>query len=99
MGGCGYLFIYYSVIHSYSDFQLLDMEGIIKPSNGSDQYDFYTNVSNPLNSDIALDTSPYLKKIFEPSPLNRVIKQYGSGEYWYSNEKSAHFWEEVNWSW
>lgn len=34
------------------------------------------------------DTAPYSMPIYEPSPLNRVIEQYGPGQDWYNKGKA-----------
>ncbi len=49
----------------------------------SDQYNFYNNASTT----IAQDTKPYAETIFEPSPLNRAVKQFGAGADWHANNK------------
>ena len=35
------------------------------------------------------DLKPYSETVYEPSPLNRVEKQFGPGNNWHSNDKSV----------
>lgn len=43
----------------------------------SSQYQFYQNTAA-----VAVDSKPYAETIFEPSPLNRIIKQGAPGSAW-----------------
>jgi RHS repeat-associated protein len=55
-------------------------EGIYKADAIIAQYDFYQTAPN-----IAHDPSPYAQKVFEPSPLNRVLEQGAPGAAWQPN--------------
>ncbi|GHV36547.1 hypothetical protein FACS1894178_7890 [Bacteroidia bacterium] len=59
-----------------------------------------TNVSNgafvDLNAFMSLsndvyngDAAPFTKTVYENSPLNRVLEQYGAGVNWHNNQKSV----------
>ena len=34
-----------------------------------------------------IDQKPYSLTVYDGSPLNRVVRQYGAGEIWHNNEK------------
>ncbi|MBX2954511.1 MAG: hypothetical protein KF846_00040 [Cyclobacteriaceae bacterium] len=50
---------------------------------GSPHHTFY----NETNSLLARDAKPYSETIFEPSPLNRPDKDFGSGADWHNNNR------------
>jgi YD repeat-containing protein len=58
----------------------------------SSHHDFY-NVSN---DQIADDDRPYAETVFEASPLNRPIKQYGPGQSWKNTDAAIAYRYEVN---
>ena len=35
------------------------------------------------------DSKAYQETVYEPSPLNRVLKQFGTGQNWYNSDKSV----------
>ena len=37
----------------------------------------------------ANDQSPFVRTVYEPSPLNRVLEKYGPGQDWHSNKKAV----------
>ncbi|GHV43024.1 hypothetical protein FACS1894180_0900 [Bacteroidia bacterium] len=41
------------------------------------------------NSVYQNDAKPYAKTVYEPSPLNRVMEQYGAGQDWHDNSKAV----------
>ncbi|MDR0891315.1 MAG: DUF6443 domain-containing protein, partial [Mediterranea sp.] len=44
----------------------------------------------PKSSSIYIgETAPYSKPVYEPSPLNRIVEQYGPGQAWYNQGKSV----------
>jgi RHS repeat-associated protein len=59
--------------------------GVFNSNNNfsGDALDFYTNAAN-----VAHDPDrPFSETGFEPSPLNRPLKQFGPGKDWYDNNK------------
>ena len=54
------------------------------------------NFYNNLTDKIADDTRPFSETIFEASPLNRSIKDFGAGANWYTNSKSVNHAYVVN---
>jgi hypothetical protein len=54
---------------------------IPKAGNNGAYYDV-TNLANNSQSTYANDTAAYSETKYEPSPLNRVTKQYGPGQAW-----------------
>jgi hypothetical protein len=53
---------------------------------------FYATPGGP----IAADEKPYAETIFENSPLNRPLQQFGAGKSWYDNNKSIGYQYLVN---
>ena len=52
----------------------------------------YTDPTTVKNSAKALnlnDQLPFSKPVYEASPLNRVLEQYGPGQNWHNNGKSV----------
>lgn len=49
---------------------------------------FYTNNGT---TDIANDSRPFSETVFEPSPLNRTLKQFGPGQDWKANNKAVNY--------
>jgi RHS repeat-associated protein len=63
-----------------------DPLGISTTYANSQHFTFYNNG----NADkIADDTRPFTETIYEPSPLNRPVEQFGMGSEWYANNKST----------
>jgi RHS repeat-associated protein len=58
--------------------------GWFKPNLINQALNFY---SNGTADKIADDPRPYTETIFEPSPLNRPDKDFGTGQEWYTNNK------------
>src|SRR5690606_7269173 len=52
----------------------------------SDQFQFYQT-----GGQIAKDTVPYSKSVFEPSPLNRLVEQAAPGESWRSTAAAGDY--------
>jgi RHS repeat-associated protein len=69
---------YLPYVHNQSD-------GTYKPDAPTQQHGFY-NGASPLGSHVAQDADPYSRTIFEPSPLNRVLKQGAPGTAWQPKE-------------
>ena len=62
------------------------LPAIIMGNNGN-----FTNVTDLKSSAITSygnDSNPYSKTIYEASPLNRVLEQYGPGANWHSSNSS-----------
>ncbi|WP_299556790.1 DUF6443 domain-containing protein [Seonamhaeicola sp.] len=70
-------------------------KGSYRSADESRQAGFYAGTYNPV-SGIALDAAPYSDLTFEPSPLDRVVEQYGPGEAWRTAGKSQDTDYEVN---
>ncbi|MDR2037313.1 MAG: RHS repeat-associated core domain-containing protein [Bacteroidales bacterium] len=52
--------------------------------------DFQTGASNTYNNttyNSASDAEPYSYPVYEPSPLNRIVQQFGAGKNWHINNK------------
>ncbi|GHT74117.1 hypothetical protein AGMMS50262_06460 [Bacteroidia bacterium] len=47
--------------------------------------DTYSNT----NYNVAADSKPYSKSVYESSPLNRITQQYGPGNAWHTNLKAV----------
>ncbi|MBS1681926.1 MAG: hypothetical protein JST48_09455 [Bacteroidetes bacterium] len=59
----------------------------------------YTNVLNYNNNEpdkVIDDTRPFSETIFEPSPLNRPLQQFGPGQDWKTNNKYVGYQYLVN---
>ena len=61
----------------YLPYAANEATGIFKTSAISDQLSFYQN-----KPDVVVDPSPYSEKVFELSPLNRVLEQGAPGAAW-----------------
>ena len=59
--------------------------------SGSPHHTFY-NTTNK----VAHDDRPFHETVFEPSPLNRPIQQYGPGKNWKDNDRAIAHSYEVN---
>ena len=58
-------------------------DGFYKDNVLTAQSGFYTIPPTNVTGDI----KPYSTTLFEPSPLNRVVGQYGAGDAWYDAQK------------
>ncbi|MDR0892981.1 MAG: DUF6443 domain-containing protein, partial [Mediterranea sp.] len=47
--------------------------------------DFTTKAANTYTN----ETKPYAKPVYEASPLNRIVEQYGPGQAWHDNHRSV----------
>ncbi|MDR0893591.1 MAG: DUF6443 domain-containing protein [Mediterranea sp.] len=47
--------------------------------------DFTTKAANTYIN----ETKPYAKPVYEASPLNRIVEQYGPGQAWHDNHRSV----------
>jgi hypothetical protein len=65
-------------VKTYLPFVTSGNSGQYVPTPAIDAQSFYS----PGQNNVAGDNSPYAVKIYEPSPLNRIIKQGGPGEPW-----------------
>lgn len=64
--------------------------GLIDASGNYVNSATFTNpYSNGLADKIADDSRPFSETIFEPSPLNRPDKDFGTGQEWYTNNKAV----------
>jgi RHS repeat-associated protein len=70
----------------YLPFSLGARDGRYQPTATFIQGDFYI----ALNNKVATDLSPFSETIFEPSPLNHVIKQGAPGVAWQPNAENAY---------
>ncbi|MDR1737214.1 MAG: DUF6443 domain-containing protein, partial [Candidatus Symbiothrix sp.] len=55
--------------------------------NSGNYMEFSTFNALPKNI-YQYDEKPYAQTVYEPSPLNRVVEQYGAGADWYAHSKS-----------
>lgn len=60
-------------------------------SSGNGAYADPVQIKNSVISLNSNDQKPFSKPIYESSPLNRVVKQYGPGQDWQNNGKSVGF--------
>ncbi len=60
----------------------LPKEHVDYASLANQQYQFYQG-----SSKVAMDSHPYSETLFEASPLNRPLKDFGAGQDWYANNK------------
>jgi RHS repeat-associated protein len=65
------------IVKDFLPYTTSSREGIYKADAIIEQYNFYQTTPN-----IAHDPSPYAEKVFEPSPLNRVLEQGAPGAAW-----------------
>ena len=47
------------------------------------------NIGNLVKASHKGDNNPFSRPVYEPSPLNRIVEQYGPGEKWYTQEASV----------
>lgn len=67
-------------------------EQIIDLNTASPTYGNYAGIAQPFYSTggkVVSDARPYAETIFEPSPLNRLLQQFGPGQDWKTNDKSV----------
>jgi hypothetical protein len=71
----------------YLPYVSIGTDGFYKPSGIAEQATFYspTNPSPPVK--IPMDSRPFSETLFEPSPLNRPDKDFGTGQDWYTKDK------------
>ncbi|MDR1631802.1 MAG: DUF6443 domain-containing protein [Dysgonamonadaceae bacterium] len=68
------------------------LPAIAADNRGAFVTDFTTKSSNTYNNtayNLAADANPYSYPLYESSPLNRVLQQYGAGANWHNNGKSV----------
>ncbi|GCC52388.1 hypothetical protein SanaruYs_26250 [Chryseotalea sanaruensis] len=65
----------------YLPYAHANRDGRYQPTALADQSNFYSNAGDKVADDIA----PFSETIFEPSPLNRIIKQGSPGVDWQPN--------------
>ncbi|MDR0939247.1 MAG: DUF6443 domain-containing protein, partial [Mediterranea sp.] len=51
----------------------------------------YVNPSNLKTGAAGTDQNPYSLTLYEPSPLKRVVKEFGPGQEWHGHDKAATF--------
>ena len=61
---------------------------VVLPSNNGAFVSLNTIKSN-INASYPDETKPYTLPVYEASPLNRVLEQYGPGQAWQNNSRSA----------
>ncbi|MDP4240347.1 MAG: DUF6443 domain-containing protein, partial [Bacteroidota bacterium] len=62
-------------------------DGSYKSDALTEQATFYTGTG--MAAKCATDNRPFSETVFEPSPLDRPLQQYGAGEGWYSGHPIA----------
>ncbi len=67
----------------YLPYEATTNDGFYKSNAVADQSTFYSNPPTGVIRDI----TPYTTPLYEPSPLNRPIGQYGAGNDWYGAGK------------
>lgn len=68
------------------------LSAIASGNRGAFVTDFTTRSGNTYNNTAynhTADANPYSYPVYEPSPLNRVVQQYGPGANWHNNGKSV----------
>ncbi len=61
---------------------------VVLPSNNGAFVSLSTIKSN-INVTYPYETKPYALPVYEASPLNRILEQYGPGQAWQNNYRSA----------
>lgn len=61
----------------------------VHKDNGGGFFVFNDQVKSQVKSIIYEDDNPYSQPVYEASPLNRIVEQYGPGEEWYTSKASV----------
>ncbi len=76
--------------YKYLPYVAAASSGAFVGTAAADQDDFYDpNTPPSLSANVAKDTDPFSQTIFEPSPLNRVLKQGAPGAAWQPDQVIA----------
>ncbi len=67
-------------VKKYLPYAITTANGLYKASDETAQSTFYTTGSQKY----ATDSRPFSETVFEASPLNRPLQQYGPGQSWYT---------------
>ncbi len=78
----------------YLPYATTSNDGSFKENGITEQASFYAG--NVLSAKCAQDGRPYVETFFEPSPLNRPLKLYGSGSEWYTGDHKTEYANESN---
>jgi len=82
----------YNDLLSLQEYDPIGREGkswlpAVTSGNGAYVADPITAITNYYSSNANIsDTHPYSKPVYEASPLNRVLEQYGPGQDWHAGE-------------
>lgn len=75
--------------HEYDSFGRISNQWLpIAIQNNKGDYKSLATVKNKFDA-LYSDAFPYSKIVYENSPLNRVLEQYGAGQDWHNNNKSV----------